>query len=162
MECSMPCASLSPLGSHCVAFFSTSPNGCTTELVYLSCLERDAAGSRGVIATLPAPTPSSLRYKNGRKVTVAHGGGSLPLLVAVRPDRFIYFSGPPSSLVASFPSINEGKLEEATFACPLPNIRPLFLLEPLLANALCQDGAQGLKAATNHEVQFSLQQVLER
>jgi hypothetical protein len=73
----LTCASLSPLGSHCVAFCASSGvsygdgRSC---VMYLSCLE--GMGSYGIIATLPSS-------RHGKEHT---------LLAAIRPDRLVYFA----------------------------------------------------------------------
>ena len=136
IEVQVTCASLSPLGSHCVAF-SGSVGG-AAQIMYLSCLENK--GSRGVISTLP-----SLRR-----------GKTQTLLAAIRPDRLVYLSSHGSLRVI------EDDEDDFAFVTPLPSTRPLFLLEPLVANALCQDKCRGMSAGNNNGVQVALRTVIEK
>lgn len=72
----LTCDSLSPLGSHCVAFSAFAGHDgstTTTKITYLSCLE--GPGRRGVIATLPT-------RHDGR---AQHDGSTL--LACIRPDK---------------------------------------------------------------------------
>ncbi|KAL7540930.1 hypothetical protein ACHAXR_010494, partial [Thalassiosira sp. AJA248-18] len=140
------CASLSPLGSHCVAFCaSSSSGGGTVQIMYLSCLHDNVVGSHGIIASLPTGSQHST------------------LLAAIRPDRLVYFSshGSLQRVVHDKEEEEEGE-HEHTFVTPLPCTRPLVLLEPLVANALCQDGTRGTNAASNSDVQFSLRTIIEK
>ncbi|KAL3810747.1 hypothetical protein ACHAXA_008560 [Cyclostephanos tholiformis] len=135
------CASLSPLGSHCVAFCASSgvSNGVErSRLMYLSCLE--GTGGYGIIATLP---------------TSRHGKGPI-LLAAIRPDRLVYFAS--HSVLRMMDEFEDGN----AFIAPLACTRPLLLLEPLIANALCQDLACGTNAAINDNVQRSLRITIEK
>ena len=137
MDLHVTSTSLSPLGSHCVAFFASIGDG-RSRLMYLSCLE--GKGNYGVIATLP-----SSRY-----------GKSNLQLAAIRPDRFVYLSSH-----SSLQMIDEGE-NLNVFTKPMTHTRPLFLLEPLIANALCQDQARGTDAASNDYVQLCLRTIIEK
>jgi hypothetical protein len=137
----LTCASLSPMGSHCVAFCASSgvSNGVErSRVMYLSCLK--GIGGYGIVATLP---------------TSRHGKGPT-LLAAIRPDRLVYFaSHSVLQMVDEFE-------DENAFVTPLACTRPLLLLEPLIANSLCQDLACGTNAAINNEVQRSLRTTIEK
>uniref|UniRef100_A0A7S4S381 Uncharacterized protein n=1 Tax=Ditylum brightwellii TaxID=49249 RepID=A0A7S4S381_9STRA len=113
----LACNSLVPMGSHCVSYCSaSSATGCgIAKIRYLNCLEMDF--SSGVIATLPTP----------------RCGYAPHLLLAVRPDRFIYLSSHSGTRLVEYGE-NYNK-----FLFPIPQTRPAFLLEPMVANALCQD-----------------------
>jgi len=141
MDVRLTCSSLSPLGSHCVTFCASSCGG-SARVMYLSCLEKDAVRRHGIIASIPASK---------------HGTAHNTLLAAVRPDRCIYF-GSHSGLQMG----EDDEEDEHAFVTPLPCTRPLLLLEPLIANALCQDGARGKNAATNSAVQLSLRTIIEK
>lgn len=135
IDAKISCSSLSPLGSHCVAFCSTSSDG-VSRIMYLSCLEN----GHGVILTLP----ESRQWH------------AQTLLTAIRPDRLISVSSFSGTRL-----VDDGEDENA-FMIPLPQTRPLFLLEPLVANALCQDRQRGDTAGTSRHVQISLRAVIEK
>jgi hypothetical protein len=134
----LTCASISPLGSCCVAFCASSNGDGRSCVMYLSCLE--GIGSHGIIATFP-----SSRHRKEHT-----------LLAAIRPDRLVYFaSHSVLQMVDNYEDENE-------FVTPLACTRPLLLLEPLIANSLCQDLARGTNAAINGDVQLSLRATIEK
>jgi hypothetical protein len=137
----MPAPSLVPLGSHCVAFCSSSSvfGGGDAKIRYLSCIKDDSR-SRGIIATLP-------RTKFGY---APH------LLLAIRPDRFAYLSWHCGvRMVEHGENVN-------CFLAPIPMTRPAFLLEPLIASALSQSGGVGSDLSDNDTIQLVLRTLLER
>jgi len=117
----LTCVSLSPIGSYCVAYFeylSVSRTSGGARMKYLSCLPQDNQKFfTKVIATLPPTRYSYASY----------------LLLAIRPDRFLYLSSQSGSRLAS------NDQEEQTFLSIIPLTRPILLLEPLVANALCHE-----------------------
>ena len=125
----LTCASLVPIGSHCVAFFeflSTNRTSGGARMTYLSCLPHKPDHPRHqprhrprVIATLPSP-----RYSYA----------SSYLLLAVRPDRFLYISSQSGSRLTAKEQVDR------TLLSPIPCTKPICLLEPLVANALCCQG----------------------
>ena len=137
----MPASSLIPLGSHCVAFCSSSSanGGGDAKIRYLSCI-KDATRSQGIIATIP-------RTKFGY---ASH------LLLAIRPDRSVYLSCHSGSrMVEHGENMNR-------FLAPIPTTRPAFLLEPLIASALSQSGGVGTDISENDTIQILLRTLLER
>ena len=137
----MPASSLVPLGSHCVAFCSSSSTcgGGDAKIRYLSCIKNDAL-SPGIIATLP-------RTKFG---FAPH------LLMAIRPDRLAYISCHCGTrMVEHGENMN-------SFLAPIPTTRPAFLLEPLIASALSQGGGVGSDISDNETIQLLLRTLLER
>ena len=140
VEAFLTCTTLSPIGSHCVAFSaSTGPcGGGISRIMYLSCLQN--VGNHGIISILPSPG-------NVKSNT---------LLTAVRPDRIIYTDSQGGIRHAI--EENDG----SSFAVPLSHTRPVFLLEPLVANALCQDKWLGSNAAKSSDVQSLLRTIIEK
>ena len=136
----LTCPSLSPLGSHCVAFSTSSTPYCDDEscIMYLSCLQ--GAHGYGVIASLPG--------KRNRATRV--------LLKAIRPDRVII------SMSHGGVKLFGKDEQDNKFDIPLSITRPVLLLEPLIANALCQDLSFGENAVNNAMVQQSLDLVIEK
>lgn len=103
-------ASLSPLGSFAVAFFSAG------KLRYLSCL--DGVLASGAMATIPVP----------------QRGLSSLLLLMIRPDRFLY-----STTHEGLRLVEHGQNPHG-FLLPASLTKPALLLEPLVANAICVGG----------------------
>ena len=139
VEAFLTCTTLSPIGSHCVAF-SASTGACgggITRIRYLSCLQNTG---HGIISTLPSPR---------------HGKAN-SLLAAIRPDRIVY-----SNSQGSIRHANDEE-DDSSFIVPLSQTRPVFLLEPLIANALCQGKSQGVNAATSSDVQTLLRVIIEK
>jgi len=101
--------SLASIGSHCVCFCSRD-----FKVRYLCCL--DGKFAQGIIATLPTP-----RY-----------GHSPYMLMAMRPERFLYFK-----YHAGTRMVERGEKEDSV-ALPTALTRPAMLLEPMVANALCE------------------------
>ena len=136
----LTCPSLSPLGSHCVAFSTSSTPYHDEEscIMYLSCLQ--STHGYGVIATHPNNRNRSTRV----------------LLKAIRPDRVIL------SMSHGGVKLFSDDEPESKFDIPLSISRPVLLLEPLLANALCQDLSFGEHAFNNAIVQQSLDLVIEK
>ncbi|KAL7430349.1 hypothetical protein ACHAXH_002811 [Discostella pseudostelligera] len=136
----LTCTSLSSLGSHCVAFCAASGPSCRgrSQVMYLSCLED--VGSYGTIVNTPTPQ---------------HGRGPT-LLSAIRPDRVVYLNSHSGLRIVDKDD------DEHTFVAPLPCTRPALLLEPLIANALCQDGSRGANASVDSAVQRSLRTIIEK
>jgi hypothetical protein len=115
-------ASLAPLGSFAVSFFSGN------KLRYLSCL--DESLSSGTIATIPIPQC---------------GISSLHLL-AVRPDRFLF-----SSIHQTARLVDYGQSPH-TFLLPTATTKPALLLEPMVANAICVGGKEDASTPTLRNV----------
>ena len=134
----LTCGALAPLGSHCVAYCSFLSRSCNrAKICYLSCLTKRY--SVGVLLNLPFPSFGSTRY----------------LLVALRPDRLVYLtSHSGSSLLENI------HIKYRYVRVPIAITRPLSLLEPLVANTLCQDIHQNI--ATNDSVHTMLHLVIER
>lgn len=109
--------SLAPIGSSAVSFASND-----WKIRYLCCLEGELRS--GVLATLPSPKC---------------GYGS-NLLVAIRPDRFLYSSWHNGA------SLIECNDDPEVFQLPTAVTRPALLLEPLVANAVFEDGKRGESA----------------
>ena len=105
---------LAPLGSSSVSF-------CTMDfkIRYLSCLDRKL--SSGTLATLPTPK---------------FGYGTC-LLLAVRPDRFLYFGLHRGSTLVEHDDVLD------CFMLPTDVTKPAMLLEPLVANAICEGAKSG-------------------
>ena len=101
--------SLVSIGSHCVCFCSRD-----FKVRYLCCL--DGKFAQGIIATLPTP-----RY-----------GHSPYMLMAMRPERFLYFKYHAGTRMV------EREESEHSVALPTAVTRPAMLLEPIVANALCE------------------------
>ncbi|KAL3788523.1 hypothetical protein HJC23_006561 [Cyclotella cryptica] len=133
--------SLSPVGSHCVAFSaaSTAFSGGEACIMYLSCLH--SVHRHGVISSLPSQRT----------------GPNNILLTAIRPDRLVYFVSHGGVRLTD--EVDEA---EDKFDIPIPTSRPILLLEPLLANALCQDRTCGANASKSDMVQQSLRTVIEK
>eukprot|EP00986_Skeletonema_menzelii_P008117 scaffold3342_cov150-Skeletonema_menzelii.AAC.1 len=140
VEAFLTCTSLSPIGSHCVAFSAStgSCGGGTTRIMYLSCLQ--SIGHHGIISTLPS----------GRH------GKTNSLLSAIRPDRFIFSNSQGGIRHAS------DHEDDSSFTVPLSQTRPIFLLEPLIANALCQDKLSGQNASKSGDAQILLRTIIEK
>ncbi|KAL7470716.1 hypothetical protein ACHAXS_010969 [Conticribra weissflogii] len=130
--------SLSPIGSHCVAFCASSFTSSDFQIMYLSCLRSE--GRHGIISTMPSH----------------HRGKTRPLLLGLRPDRF------SCHLIHSDVCLGDDGDDEDKFLVPIPLTYPSFLLEPLVANAICQDGEYGRKAAFDPVVQQCLRTVIEK
>ena len=111
-------ASLAPLGSHAVAYCSRD-----FKLRYLCNLAGKL--SRGLLATLPLP-------QDGYKVYQ---------LMAVRPDRFVFTD--TNSCVRL---VEQGE-NANTFPLPTAITRPALLLEPMVANAICESDTPGKSTA---------------
>jgi len=140
------CAFLAPIGSHCVAFTSAiSCHGNSPKLSYLSCLansSQENVQSRfksGIIATLP----------------ICEHDISSFLLLAIRPDRFVYIQRHCGVRVV------ESRHEENSVLIPVTFTRPALMLEPLIVNALCQV-SKGNTAQSDKMVQSLLQSIIER
>eukprot|EP00956_Cyclotella_meneghiniana_P022269 scaffold41876_cov59-Cyclotella_meneghiniana.AAC.1 len=132
------CSSLSPIGSHCVAFSASStPYGVESCIMYLSCLS--GQHGHGIIASFPS-----------KQNCQAH-----VLLTALRPDRAILSLSHAGVIFSN----NES---DKKIDIPLLVTRPVLLLQPLLANALCQDEACGKNASQSVLVQQLLRLVLEK
>lgn len=102
------------------------------KLRYLCCLPKYF---EGILATLPDSTV---------------------LIVGVRPDRFMYLSSHTNSrLVEKKDELNQVKIE-------IPITKPLFLLEPLICNALSQykDDWSGINS--NSKFQNLLREIMDR
>jgi hypothetical protein len=106
--------SLAPLGSHTVAYCSRD-----YKLRYLCCLT--GKFSSGLLATLPVPRPEKHVYQ----------------LIAVRPDRFVYTN------TNGLAHLIEQDGNEHSFLLPTAITRPALLLEPMVANALCESDTPG-------------------
>mmetsp|Transcript_9082 Transcript_9082/g.13252 ORF Transcript_9082/g.13252 Transcript_9082/m.13252 type:complete len:2301 (+) Transcript_9082:206-7108(+) len=102
-------SSLAPIGSHTVAFIS-----CDNKLRYLCCL--DGKFRKGIIATLPVPISGHAAYA----------------LMTVRPERFLY-----ARYHAGIRLVEHNE-NENSFPIPTCITRPAMLLEPMVANALCE------------------------
>ena len=101
--------SLASIGSHTVSFISSD-----NKIRYLCCL--DGKFSNGIIATLPLPRFGHAPYS----------------LVAMRPDRILY-----SQYHAGTRLVEQGD-NPSSFLLPTAITRPAMLLEPMVANALCE------------------------
>ena len=102
--------------------------GVSSSVMYLSCL----GGRHGVVANLSAPEgcfPSNM------------------LLAALRPDRCVYLTSQSDLRV-----VGPGE-EEDSFAAPIAKAKPVFLLEPLVANALCLGGSDTVQATLRTVIQ---------
>jgi hypothetical protein len=137
----IPSSSLASLGSHSVAFCSSSSaaGGGDAKIRYLNCVG-SFRHTQGVIATIP-----STRF-----------GCAPHLLLAIRPDRIVHLS-----CHRGIRLVENGR-NENTFLSPTATTRPAFLLEPLVANALCQGGGSVSDARKNKNIQQLLRTVLER
>ena len=113
VDSEIPPSSLVPMGSYTVAYFSPMDH----KLRYLSGLPRQI-GRSGVIANFPNTVPS---YYS-------------PLLVGIRPDRFLYSFNQNGTRLA------ERGQSGHSFLLPLATTRPALLLEPMLANAIATGG----------------------
>jgi hypothetical protein len=101
--------SLASIGSHGIAFFSED-----YKLRYLCCLEQNLAC--GTIASLTLPLGGQMSYH----------------LLALRPERFVYTAIQNKSRVIELgQNINSLTVNNAI-------TRPAMLLEPMIANALCE------------------------
>jgi len=100
---------LAPLGSSSVAFVSRDG-----KIRYLSCLDRDMAS--GCLVTIPLPQYGYAFYQ----------------LLAVRSDRILYFEWHNGS------SLVEQNDDPDCFLLPTAVTKPAMLLEPLVANAICE------------------------
>ena len=131
---------LVPIGSHCVSFCSvaSSNGGGSPKIRYLSCLNNEY--STGTIATLPN---SKYGYASNH-------------LMCIRPDRFLYLSCHSGS--RSVETDDEMKVVRV----PIPITRPLFLLEPLIINALCQHFNDGFDIAGNSNIQTILRALIDK
>jgi len=140
VEAFLTCTTLSPIGSHCVAFCASagSCGGGITRIMYLSCLQD--VGHHGIVSTLPMPR---------------HGKAN-SLLAAIRPDRLIYSNSQGGIRHASDDE------DDSSFIVPLSQTRPVFLLEPLIANALCQDKWLGVNASKSSDVQTLLRTIIDK
>jgi hypothetical protein len=118
--------SLSPMGSHTVAYCSQD-----YKIRYLCSL--DGKFSTGLLATLPVPPFGRAEYH----------------LMAVRPERFVY-----SQCHRVVRLVERGESAD-TFPLPTATTRPALLLEPMVANALCE-------AADPRESTSLLRSVIER
>jgi len=125
---------LVPLGSHSVAFVSKFGNGAKVE--YLCCLKNPYA--QGVIATLPLS-----RYSD---VTST-------FLFAIRPDRFVYATSHASCQIM--------EALDGHIRIPIPSTKPVLLLEPLLANALCEWERDGFDVTDNRDLQSLLREIID-
>lgn len=101
--------SLASIGSHCVCFCSRD-----FKVRYLCCL--DGKFADGIIATLPTP-----KY-----------GHSPYMLMAMRPERFLYFKYHAGTRMVEYGE------KENSVTLPTSVTRPAMLLEPMVANALCE------------------------
>ena len=111
---SLASGALAPLGASSVCF-------CTMDfkIRYLSCVSRKL--STGVLATLPTPK---------------FGYGTC-LLLALRPDRFLYYELHNGSTLAELED------DPNCFMLPAATTKPALLLEPLVANAICEGAKNG-------------------
>lgn len=136
----LTCATLTSIGSHCVGFSASTAScgGGITRIMYLSCLQN--IGHHGIISTLPS----------------VGQGKTKSLLAAIRPDRCIYSNFKGGVRQAS------DREDDSSFIVPLSHTRPVFLLEPLIANALCQDNWLGAKASKSSDVQTLLRTIIEK
>lgn len=105
---------LAPLGASSVSFCSMD-----YKVRYLSCVDKKL--SSGILATLPAP-----RF-----------GYGTCLLLAVRPDRFLWAG------LHSGATLAEHTDDPDSFMLPTAVTRPAMLLEPLVANAICEGAKDG-------------------
>ncbi|KAL3780138.1 hypothetical protein ACHAWO_008198 [Cyclotella atomus] len=137
VKANLTCPSLSPLGSHCVAFCAKLGGG-ESSVMYLSCLQSSCR--YGVIKSFPSTGISQTNV----------------IMEALRPDRVIISSSHGNLRLVD----NTGA--EDKFQMPIPTSYPILLLEPLIANALCQDEVYGKDASSNELVQQSLCQVIEK
>lgn len=117
-KATMASGAIAPLGSSSVAFCSSD-----FKIRYVSCLDRKL--SSGILATLPMPK---------------FGYGTC-LLLAVRPDRFLQFGLHCGSTMA------EHNDDSDCFMLPTAVTRPAMLLEPLVANAICEGAKNGNSTA---------------
>lgn len=116
---SLPPASLVPMGSFTVAYCSQDDHA----IQYLSGVP-SSFGASGLIASLPLPRHSYCPH----------------LLLAVRPDRFVYTAYHNGSRL-----VERGE-STGVFMLPSATTRPALLLEPMIANAIATGG--GPDAAT--------------
>ena len=98
---------LSPIGSFAVCYSSND------KVRYLCCLDQTI--STGVIASLGHSSHDCSPF----------------LLLGVRPDRLILYSSTTAS------SLCEPAQNSNVICLPVPSTRPVLLLEPLIANAVC-------------------------
>jgi hypothetical protein len=118
--------SLTPMGSHTVAYCSRD-----CKIRYLCSL--DGKFSTGLLATLPVPRFGRVEYH----------------LMAVRPERLVY-----SQCHSGVRLVERGGSADM-FPLPTASTRPALLLEPMVANALCE-------AADPGEPTSLLRSVIER
>lgn len=100
---------LAPIGSSAVSFCSVD-----WKIRYLCCLK--GKFSTGILATLPVPKVGYGNY----------------LMLAVRPDRFLYLQWQHSA------TLIEHNEDPDCFMLPTAVTKPAILLEPLIANAICE------------------------
>ena len=98
---------LSPIGSFAVCYASND------KVKYLCCL--DEPMTTGVVASMGQSSHVSSQF----------------VLLGVRPDRLILYSSMSASTLC------EPAQNCQTFRLPVPSTRPVFLLEPMIANAVC-------------------------
>ena len=77
-------------------------------------------------------------------------------LLAVRPDRLLYLSFHCSSRMID--TIDD----ENKIRVPVPSTKPAFLLEPMIANALCQSKSDEFDLADNSQMQGLLREIIEK
>ena len=102
--------------------------GVSSSVMYLSCLN----GRHGVVANLS--TPEGCFSSN-------------ILLAALRPDRCVYFTSQGGLRVVGPDE------EEDSFVAPIAKAKPIFLLEPLVANALCLGDSDTVQATLRTVIQ---------
>ena len=98
---------LSPIGSFAVCYASYG------KVRYLCCLDQPM--STGVVASLGQSSNDCSSY----------------VLLAVRPDRLILYSSTSAS------NLCEPAQNSNVIYLPIPSTRPVLLLEPMIANAVC-------------------------
>ncbi|CAB9512092.1 expressed unknown protein [Seminavis robusta] len=116
---------MAPLGSSAVAFSTRD-----ARIRYLCCLRGKL--SSGIIVTLPTQL-----------------GSASSLLLALRSDRILYLRWHSGS------SLIEFKDDPNSFLLPMVSTKPVLVLEPLVANAICE-------GATNGQSTELLRLVIER
>lgn len=110
------CGSLIPMGSDCVAFSCRCSTTGAIKVNYLSCLSAEKTKQYGTLATVP-----SYRYSD-----------TMPFhLMGVLSDRFLYLNSH-----SSYKLVNN-KDNDTKIFLPMVSKQPIFLLEALVANALC-------------------------